>query len=531
MRSAGSPFRHTSFTVIWTATVISNIGWWMYSAASGWLMTSLNPSPLVVSLVQVASSLPMFLLALPAGAIGDIVDRRKFLLVGELATSVFAAAFAALVWLQLVTTGSLLFFTFLVGAGAAITAPAWQSVVPQLVPKPDLAPAVAANSVGVNISRAIGPALGGALTAAYGIAAPFWINAVGNLSVVAALLWWRQPIRDRPQLPPEHFTNAIRTGLRYARYNTPLRATLARTTGFFLFASAYWALLPLVARSQIAGGPEIYGILLGAIGGGAIGGAFALRRLNAALGPDRLVAVGTLATALTLALFALARDIGLAVTASLIAGASWIAVLSTLNVSAQVALPDWVRGRGLAIFVTVFYGAMTIGSAIWGELASVAGLPVAHVTAAAGALIAIPLPWRWELHTGAGLDLSPSMDCSTPIMMRDIGHDRGPVLIMVEYDIEPEHRAPFLNALGKLARERLRNGAHDWGVFEDPAHGGRFVETFQTDSWLEYLRGHARMTGSDRALQTAVNHFQRDGAPKITHLIAAGATAPRKDTT
>ncbi len=396
----------------------------------------------------------------------------------------------------------------------------------------DLAPAIAANSVGINISRAIGPALGGALTAVYGIAAPFWINAVSNLSVVGALLWWRQPLRDRPQLPPEHLTNAIRTGLRYARYNTPLRATLARTTGFFLFASAYWALLPLlVERSQIAGGPEIYGILLGAIGGGAIGGAFALRRLNAALGPDRLVAVGTLATALTLALFALAHDLGLALLASLIAGASWIAVLSTLNVSAQVALPDWVRGRGLAMFVTVFYGAMAIGSAIWGQLASVAGLPVAHVTAAAGALMAIPLTWRWKLQTGAELDLSPSMDCSTPIMTRDIGQDRGPVLVIVEYDIEPEYRDPFLNALRKLARERLRDGAHDWGVFEDPAHPGRFVETFQTDSWLEHLRGHVRVTRSDLALQTTVNHFLRNGAPKITHLIAADATTPRKDTT
>src|SRR5882724_3140910 len=216
--SPWSPFRHPTFTVLWTATVIANIGSWMYSAAAAWLMTSLNPDPFVVSMVQVATTLPMFLFALPAGALADIIDRRKFLIVAEILITVVSAIFAAIVWLGLATPGNLLLFTFLIGVGAALTAPAWQSIVPQLVPRQDLHPAVAANSVGVNVSRAVGPALAGVIVAKLGIAAPFWFNAVSNLGIIGALMWWKPPQTDRGGLPTERFGNAIRAGLRYARY-------------------------------------------------------------------------------------------------------------------------------------------------------------------------------------------------------------------------------------------------------------------------------------------------------------------------
>src|SRR6266851_2151161 len=325
--SPWSPFRHATFTVLWTATVISNIGGWMYSAASGWLMTTLNPDPFIVSMVQVATTLPMFLFALPAGALADIVDRRKLLIVAEIAITAVSAAFAVIVWLGLATPGNLLLFTFLIGVGSALTAPAWQSIVPQLVPKQDLHPAVAANSVGFNVSRAVGPALGGLTVAQLGIAAPFWINAISNLGIIGALMWWRPPQKGPRHLPVERFGSAIRTGLRHARSNPHLRATLIRAAAFFLFASAYWALLPLIARSQVAGGPDLYGFLLGAIGAGAVGGAFALPWLKKKLGPDRLVAAGSFGTALAMVLFGLARDSATALSASVIAGVSWIAVL------------------------------------------------------------------------------------------------------------------------------------------------------------------------------------------------------------
>jgi predicted MFS family arabinose efflux permease len=512
--------------VVWIATVVSNIGSWMYSAASGWLMTSLDPDPLVVSMVQAAGTLPMFLFALPAGAMADIVDRRKFLLISEIVITAVSAAFAAVVWLGLATPGNLLLFTFLVGATNAMTAPAWQAIVPQLVPSQELHPAVAANSVGINVSRAVGPALGGAIVARLGIAAPFWLNAASNLAVIGALLWWRPPRQARPQLPVERFRGALRAGFRYARNNSHLRATLIRSTAFFLFASAYWALLPLVARGQIAGGPGLYGLLLGAIGAGAVGGAFALPGLKARLGPDRLVAAGSIGTAAAMVLFALARDPATGLAASLIAGVSWIAVLSSLNVSAQVAVPEWVRGRGLAIFVTALSDALTLGSAVWGQVAGIVGLPAAHLLAAAGALVAIPLTWRWKLQTGANVDLTPSAHWPEPVMSHEVEPDRGPVLVTVEYRVAPDDRPAFLAALDRLAHERRRDGAYAWAVYEDAADEGLMVETFLLDSWLEHLRQHERVTNADRVLQEAARSFQVEGAPKVRHLIACEAALP-----
>ena len=516
-----APFRHRSFAVIWTATLVSNIGGWMYSAASGWLMTSLNPDPLIVALVQAASNLPICLLAMPAGALADIFDKRKYLLVVESLTTAVSAVYAAIVGFGSATSGNLLLFTFLVGAAGALTVPAWQAVVPLLVPKDDLPAGIAANSVGVNISRAIGPGIGGIAISGAGIVAPFWLNAISNLGIVGALLWWHEPKKPHTLLPAERFGRAIWTGFRYARHNSHLRGTLMRATGFFLFASAYWALLPLVARSQIAGGPGLYGVLLGVIGVGAVGGAFVLPWLKSKLGPDRLMAVGALGQALAMVLYGVAREPLLALVASIIAGASWIAVLATLSVSAQVALPDWVRGRGLALYTTAFFGCLTVGSAAWGEIAVWVGLPDAHFLAAAGAIAAIPLTWRWKLQTGAGLDLSPSMHWPAPITAQNIARDRGPVLVTVEYDIDPKDREAFLEAIGKLEHSRRRDGAFAWGVFEDAAEAGRILETFLVESWMEHLRQHERVTKADRVVQDAVEQFHLHGEPKVTHFIAA----------
>jgi MFS family permease len=519
--SPWSPFRQRTFAVVWTATVVSNIGNWLYGAAAAWLMTSLTTDPFMVSLVQVASSLPMFLLALPAGALADIIDKRRFLIAAEVATTVVSALFAALVMLDLVGPTTLLLFMFVIGATGAMTAPPWQSIVPSLVPRKDLAAAVAANSVGINISRAIGPALSGLITAGLGIAAPFWLNAFSNLGAIGALVWWKTP-KESSRLPAERFASAMRTGIRYARNNLPLRATFVRAVGFFLFASAYWALLPLVARTQIAGGVEVYGFLLGAIGLGAVGGAFALPYLKTRLGPDRLVALGTIGTALTLVLFGGAHGVATALSASIVAGISWIATLSSLNVSAQFALPEWVRGRGLALYVTVFFGAMTLGSAAWGEVANIAGLPMAHYLAAAGALLGIPLTWRWKLQAGAGLDLTPSLHWPTPIVSEDVDQRAGPVMVTVEYRIAVEDRRAFLAALEAVGAERRRDGAYAWGIFEDAAEPGRLVETFLVESWVEHLRQHERVTGTDRLLQERAKSLLLQ-PEKVTHLITAEA--------
>ncbi len=518
---AWTPFRHRAFAVIWAATVVSNIGTWMYNAGSGWLMTTLDADPLMVSLVQVAASLPLFLFALPAGALADIVDRRIFLLVAEASYAAVAVVMALAISLGHVGPVSLLVYTFVLGALGALSAPAWQSVVPTLVPRDVLPQAIAANSVGINVSRAIGPALGGVVIGVAGIAAPFWFNALSNGAVIGALAWWRPPQRTAQRLPAERLAAALRAGLRYTRHSPALRATLGRAVAFFLFASAYWALLPLVARERIAGGPGLYGVLLGAIGAGAVLAAFALPAAKKRLGGDRMVAAGTIGTAVAMALFGWASDAWTALAASLVAGASWIAVLASLNVSAQSALPDWVRGRGLAMFVTAFYGAMTFGSAAWGKAAQWIGLSGALYAAAAGAIVAMLVTWRWKLHAAKGLDLTPSLHWPAPVVSREIEGDRGPVMVTVEYTIDPSDRDAFLAALDHVGRERRRDGAYAWGIFEDTADASHYVETFLVESWLEHLRQHERVTHADREAQDAVTRFQRGGDPRVTHLYMA----------
>ncbi len=276
-----------------------------------------------------------------------------------------------------------------------------------------------------------------------------------------------------------------------------------------------------MAREQVGGGADLYGVLLGVIGAGAVAGAFLLPWTKAKLGADRLMALGALGQAVAMLLYGLAREPIVALAASAIAGASGIGALATLSVSAQVALPDWVRARGLALYTTVFFGCLTLGSAVWGEVAVLVGLPNAHFLAAAGAIAAIAATWRWKLQTGAGLDLSPSMHWPAPLTAQPIEEDRGPVLVTVEYHIDARDREPFLDALARLEHERRRDGAYAWGVFEDAAKPGRVLETFLIESWMEHLRQHQRVTKADRLIQDEVRHFNRSGEPKVTHFIAA----------
>ncbi|MBV8473447.1 MAG: MFS transporter, partial [Hyphomicrobiales bacterium] len=495
------PFDSVAFTVILIASTIANIGLAVFDTSSGWLMTTLNADPMAVSMVQIATTLPMFLLTLPAGALADIVDARRLLIVVEILIAVVSAIFAALVTAGAATESALLLTTFLLGGAGALIGPAWLKITPQLVPPQELANAVAANGAAYNMSRAVGPALGGVAIATLGIPSPYWAFSASNLALIAALVWWRSPRKGSNGLPAERLTSAIRTGVRYAANNRYIGATLIRGLAFFPFASAYWALLPLIARSQMNNGPEVYGALLGAVGLGAIVSSFALNWLKAELGPNRLVILGSLVSALALVLFAFAREPGIALLASLLAGASWIVVLACLFVSAQVALPDWVRGRGLAIFLTVHFGAMTIGSAVWGRVASDEGLTVALLAAAVGGIVAIPLTARWRLHAAAGLDLSPSMHWRTPTFARAIDPDRGPVLVTVEYRVAKENCAAFRDSIDEIGRERRRDGAYAWGIFEDAQETGRFMETFLIESWLELRHARQRVTNADRMVE------------------------------
>ncbi|MCL1075545.1 MFS transporter [Shewanella dokdonensis] len=521
--SAFAPFYHKSFAVLWVATVLSNVGTWMHDVGAGWLMTSMAPSPVMVALVQTATTLPLFLFALPAGAIADIVDKRKLLLLVQSVLAITALTLAYIVANNIITPWLLLIFTFVMGIGAALTAPAWQAIVPSLVPKPVLQQAVAANSVGINISRAIGPAVGGTIIS-LSIALPFLFNGLSFLLVIAAVFWWSPPKVSADTIPKESFWSAIRAGVRYARHSQPLKTTLIRALGFFLFASAYWALLPLIARQVLAGDANLYGMMMGAVGLGAVAGAFTLPKMKSLLGADKLVAAGTIGTAICMLVLATSSSHTLAIAVCLLAGMSWIAVLTSLNVSAQVALPEWVRARGLAIFVTVFFGAMSAGSLFWGNLSAHLGIPTVLCIAAVGALLVIPLTWRAKLQLGVDMDLSQSLHWPEPTAEQGISGSHGPVMVMIEYLIDPLQNNEFYSITQELKRQRHRDGAYAWGVFADTSQPGRYLEYFLVQSWHEHLRQHHRVTRSDQALQAKVLAFHLGPKPpKVEHFVAIRA--------
>jgi MFS family permease len=512
-------FSNLAFTVVLIASSASNVGFAMFDTSSNWLMTSLNPDPMMVSAVQVATTLPMFLLTLPAGALTDIIDARRMLIGAQFAVTAVSIVFATVVTMHWATPAVLLTTIFILGGSGALAAPAWLVITPKLVSKHELDSAIAINNTSYNVSRAVGPALGGLAIAVFSIAFPFWCFCLGNIAVLAALIWWRAPRRARESLPAERLVSALRTGLRYAMNNRDIDSTLIRAVAFFPFASAYWALLPLVARTQMNNGPEVYGLLLGMIGVGSILGSFALNPLKARLGPDRLATVGTLGTILALALYGEARHPVIAGVASLVAGASWITMMTTLFVSAQVALPEWVRGRGLAIFLTAYFGAMTLGSAVWGKVASVEGVPTALYLAAAGAAVGMGLTARWRLQTAAALDLTPSMHWRTPVFVHPVEDDQGPILLTVEYLIDPKDIKPFLALAQEIGLERKRDGAYAWGVFEDAQASGRIVETFLIQSLLELKHLRTRVTVADRIIEDQARAFLKE-PPKVTFLIA-----------
>ncbi len=520
-------FGNLAFTLILVASSLSNVGIAMYDTATSWLMTNLNPDPMMVSAVQIATTLPMFLLTLPAGALADIVDPRRLLIGAQTAVFAISVAFAFLVSAHLATPAALLATSFALGATGALAAPGWLMITPMLVAKEDLDSAIAINNTSFNISRAVGPALGGFAIAAHSIDFPYWCYCAGNLALLAAIWWWRAPRRCQETLPAERLTSAVRTGLRYVRHNRAMDSTLIRAVAFFTFASAYWALLPLVARSQMHNGPAIYGALLGMIGAGSIVGSFGLNWLKERLGPDGLAVMASLGTIAALGMYGAAREPTLALAASLLAGASWIIMMTTLFVSAQVALPDWVRGRGLAIFLSAYFGSMTLGSAVWGKFASLEGLSTTLYVAAAGAFVGMVVTMGQKLQTAAGLDLSPAMHWRRPVFAQLVDGDQGPVLVTLQYRIDPKDRAPFLALMQEKGLERKRDGAYAWNVFEDAGEVGRVVEVFLVQSMLELEHLRQRVTKFDQMVEAEAHRYLTE-PPKVTILVAPKRSRERR---
>lgn len=522
--SAWAPFGQSTFTILWLATVLSNVGTWMHDVGAGWLMTVLSPTPIVVAAVQAATTLPVFMFALLAGAVADIVDRRRLLIITNVFMAVVAACLAVMVSLDLVTPLILLTFTFLLGAGAAFMAPAWQAIVPSLVPRPQLSAAIALNSMGINVSRAIGPALAGFLIVAVSLAAPFAVNAVSFIGIILALLWWRPTSEKESLLPPERVGSAIVVGLRYALNSGPLRATLVRAAAYFLFASALWSMLPLIARVVLKGDATLYGLLLTSVGVGAVLGAFLMPQIKSTLGSNGTVAVGSIATAIVLTVLALFPQKYVAIFAAACAGLSWIGVLSSLQVSTQMALPNWVRARGLSIYLTIFFGSMTIGSLLWGQIATISSIQTSLLIAAIGVVIFIPLTWSFKLDQGEALDHAPSMHWPAPIASDQGTSDRGPVMIQVKYLIAADDRNTFVALLNELAGERRRHGGYSWSLMQDTDDPLSYVETWYEPSWVDHLRHHERVTGSDSKKQAQVIALHRGSEPPVVkHFISANS--------
>jgi len=516
------PFSHPVFRALWIATIVSNIGTFMQSVGAAWLMTSLSASATMVALVQAASIFPMALLALPAGALADIIDRRWLLLVTQTWMMVAAGLLAALTFLQATTPWALLGFTFLLGLGGAMNAPAWQAIVPELVPRAELTQAISLNSAGFNVSRAVGPALGGAIVAAAGAGATFALNAVSFLAVIGVLYWWPRP-PDNAALPAERMVAAIYTGLRYVRHSMGLRAIFWRTGIFMFFTSSLWALLPLVVRQEMGGSPADYGILLGCFGAGAVAGAGLMPKMQRHLPVETIVSGMTVITTGTIVVTALVPHLGALVAAMFFSGAAWLVLLSLFNVAIQIAVPGWVRARVLAVYMLVFAGGLGVGSGVWGAMASRQGLKAALLYSAGGlAVLGLAAALRYRVTLDEDADLTPSLHWPEPHLILEPQPEQGPVLITVEYLINPENVREFSRAMQAVSVIRRRDGAIRWGLFQDAANPGRFLETFIVETWMEHRRQHERMTKADRIIEQQAFSFHIGGdRPRVQHLLYA----------
>ena len=520
LASAWTPLRNSVFRALWIATVVSNIGTWMQDVGESWLMTSLSASPILVALVETAGALPVVLVALPAGALADIVDRRRLLLFMQGWMVVAAGAMGVLALMGQMTPGRLLSLTFLLGIGTAMSNPAWQAITPELVPSSELPSAIALSGAGINIARAIGPALGGFIVAASGPWAVFFLNAISFIAIMVVLYRW-QPAPRKSKLPSEDIVGAMRTGTRYLRNSPEMQTVLIRSGIFIVCASALWALLAQQARRHLGLGSFGYGLLLGCIGFGAVVGAWLLPKIRERLSMNALVAAGTVGFALATVSLAYVHEFAVLAMTLAVGGVAWIAVLSSLNVAAQIVTPSWVRARVMAVYLLVFFGGLAGGSAVWGFAAARVGVSTALLFAAVGLFLGLLATWRYRLVGDEDLSLTPSMHWPEPVVMIDAQPEEGPAITVMEYRIDPKTAEEFFLAMKEMKRIRQRDGAIRWNLSRDTADPERYVEAFVTESWAEHLRQHERVTAEDReAEQRALAFHLGPEPPKITHLIA-----------
>jgi MFS family permease len=517
--SAWSPFRRRLFAAMWGAQFVSNIGSWMQTVAAQWLMLGLTSSAAYVALVQTAAGLPVVLFAILAGTIGDLVDRRRFLLVTQTFMLVAAAALGALAIAGLVTPWVLLALVFAVGTGQALTSPTWQTLQPELVSPAERTQAISLGSVNQNLARAVGPAIGGIILAASSAGTVFLINAATFAAVIAVIAAWHST-RPPGALPREHVGQAVRAGGRYVAASPALRVILARAGLFIFFASAIWALLPVTAHSVLHLGSGGYGLLLGSVGIGAVAGAGLLPRLRARLSPDALLAAGSIGLAAVALLLAYAHVTAVAAIALVAGGACWILALSTLSSLYQLSLPPWVKARGMSFYLMVFQGGNAVGSAAMGLAAERAGLSPTLTIAAAGLALGPLAGLAWRFRPIPPEDLLPAGDWPAPHLDAGQAPD-GPVLVSVEYWARPGLGDQLMTALHQTRFSRRRTGATSWRAWRDAGEPSRILEQFVVASWDEHLRQHERVTKRDQDRLDRVRQMTDPAHPvTVTHWLA-----------
>jgi MFS family permease len=523
-----APFRQPIFRALWTATLVSNLGTWMQNVGAAWLMTSLTPSPLVVSMVQTATTLPIFFLALPAGALADILPRRGLLVTSQVWMLVAAACLSFATFSHAISPVGLLAFTFAMGIGSAMNGPAWQAVVTDIVPKPDLTAAVSLNAASFNLARAVGPALGGIIVAKAGAGTTFLLNAVSFLSVIIVLYRWK-PAQRKSVLPAERFVGAMHSGFRYLLYAPALKAVVVRTLAFTVFGSGIWALLPLVVKTELRRGPSAYGMLLGAMGLGAIAGTVFLPRLSGRTSVDRIVVGGTLVFAVVCFATACVPLYSVLLIVIPFGGLSWMVLLSSLSVATREVVPNWVQGRALSIYLLVFQGGAALGSLLWGGVAQRAGVRSALLCAALGLSATVILGIKFSLAAGKALKLTQESAWPEPVLASGSEPHSGPAFVTVEYRVQPGHSEEFIEEMHNLEVIRRRDGATQWGLFRDGSTTDLYLEEFVVESWLEHLRQHERMTVSDLEVQARI-HAMHLGpeAPRVTHYVGTDQQKSRR---
>ncbi len=520
MNSAWAPFRHRMFAAMAAAAFVSNVGSWMQTVGAQWLMLTLTGSAAYVALVQSAASVPIFLFAVLAGTIGDLVDRRRFLIVAQTYMFLVATALGVLAILKLVSAWSLLALIFAVGIGQALTAPTWQTLQPELVDPDERTRAISLGSVNQNLARAVGPAIGGAVLAVTSAGVLFLINAATFGPLIGVIARWRGE-RPPSALPREHVREAVRAGGRYVRASPVLRVVLLRTGLFSFFASSIWAVLPLVARKTFHLGSGGYGLLLGCVGVGAVAGASLLPGLRKRFAPTELLLAGSVTLAVVALLLGYVQVTAIAALALACGGSAWILALSTLNSLYQLSLPQWVKTRGMSFYLVVFQGGTAVGSALAGLLAQHAGLAVTMAVVAGGLMLGPVAGLRYALRPIAPEELLPSGDWPQPVLAGP-GLHGGPVQVTVEYFALAGHEDELMAALEDTRFSRRRTGASAWRLWRDSAEPARILEQFVVVSWEEHLRQHERVTARDQARLDHVRSMTEPTRPtKVTHWLAA----------